>query len=97
MMILSMTLGTEAMGLTVCAIAVCRLRHLHVVRYNGRAHRPGWVATYLAMAMAGLFAFHEAHEAQLSPALMLSLAACLGWLWQTRSTWREGAPKHLER
>ena len=97
MMILSMTVTTEALGLTVCAISICRLRHLHVVRYGGKAHHPGWVATYFCMALAGLLAFSEAHEGRLSAALLPALAACLSWLWLSRQTWKDGAPKYLER
>ena len=97
MITLSLTVGTEALGLAVCAVAVCRLRCLHLVRYQGRAHQTGWVMAYMLMAIAGLLGFHEAWSIGPSLALLLALTACALWLWLTRKTWRDGAPRYLER
>jgi hypothetical protein len=97
MMTLAMTVTTEAAALAVGFAAVCRLSQLHVRRYDGVAHRPGWVLTYLAMALGAVFVFFEAAQADLSAGVLILLVTCAMWLWLSRETWRGGPPKYLER
>lgn len=97
MMTLAMTVTTEAAALAVGFAAVCRLSQLHVRRYHGVAHRPGWVLTYLAMALGAVFAFFEAARSDLSAGVLILLVACAMWLWLSRETWRDGPPPYLQR
>lgn len=96
MMTFALTVATEAAGLAVFVIGVCRLRHLHVVNYGGVAHHPGWALAYLGIVVSGLLAFFETHQSGASFALLVSQSAILGWLWLSQNTWRNGAPKWLE-
>lgn len=97
MMTMMMTVTTEAAALAVGFAAVCRLSQLHVRRYDGVAHRPGWVLTYLAMALGAVFAFFEAARSDLSAGVLILLVACAMWLWLSRETWRDGPPPYLQR
>ena len=92
MMQAAMIIATEAAGLMVCAAAVCRLGKMQYGR-----HRTPWLAVYGLMAVGGLRALFEAHQADVSPALLLALAACALYLWLSRHTWRGNAPAYMER
>lgn len=97
MVIMLTTVATEAAALSVGFAAVCRLAQLHVIPYDGVSHRWEWVLVYLLMALGGVFAFFEAAENDASIGALMLLAANGLFLWLSKATWTDGAPKYLER
>lgn len=97
MMILVQTLATDGMALCVGFAAVCRLSQLHIPKYKGVGHKPGWVITYLIMAIGAIVAFFESADGKAGWATLVLLTACAFWVWLSRISWRNGPPRYLER
>ena len=95
MMLLIQSLATEAVAVAVGGAAICRLAGMHLVTYHGVRHRASWVAVYMAMLLGAIASVHESMTGEPSLAALLMLAASAGYLWQSRSTWRDGPPEFM--
>lgn len=96
MMLLIQSLATEAAAVAVGGAAICRLSGMHLVRYDGVRHKAAWVMVYMAMLLGCIAAVHESIIGEPSYAALLLLAGAGGYLWQSRSTWREGPPEFMQ-
>lgn len=81
-----------AIAIIVFGAAVCRLVHINV-----RTHKLLWVLVYALAALGALTAGLEATQFRAHwPTLILLFNVGLA-LWGSRVTWRDGAPKYMEK
>lgn len=79
-------------AIIVFVAAICRLVHINV-----RTHKLLWVLVYALAALGALTAGLEATQFRAhAPTLLLLCNVGLA-LWGSRVTWRDGAPKYMEK
>lgn len=92
MMVLVQSLATEGLALAVAAATVCRLSKLNV-----HEHRWTWIVVYYGIFCGAVTAMYETFMDGPTWTALLLLAALALFLWASRHTWRNAAPRHLHR
>ena len=92
MIVLSQSLTIEGLALAVAAATVCRLAKLNV-----HEHKPVWIVIYMGIFVGATTAMYETFVYGPSWTAMTLLSALGLFLWASRHSWREHAPRYLNR
>ena len=92
MMILAHFVAIEGLALAVAAATICRLSKLNI-----REHKPLWIALYFGIFCGSLTAIYETFVEGPTWTALLLLASLALFLWSSRHSWREHAPRYLQR
>lgn len=86
------SLTVEGLALAVAAATVCRLSKL-----NAREHKPVWIAVYFGIFCGSVAAMYEAFVEGPTWTSLLLLSSLALFLWASRHSWRDQAPRYLNR
>lgn len=92
MIFLSHSIAIEALALAVAAATVCRLSKL-----NAHEHKPVWIAVYFGVFCGAVAAMYEAFVEGPTWTSLLLLSSLALFLWASRHSWRDHAPRYLNR
>ena len=87
-----LSVSVAALGVAVLAAAICRLRYINVF-----THKVLWVFVYLFNALGAAVTAFEAYRDHLEYGPLLLLIGIALALWGSRNSWRDGAPKFMEK
>ena len=92
MMILSHSIAIEALAVAVAAATVCRLSKLNV-----HEHKPAWIIIYFGVFCGACIAMYETFVEGPTWTSLVLLGSLALFLWASRDSWREHAPRYLNR
>lgn len=92
MTVLMHSLTIEGLALAVAMATVCRLTKLNI-----RDHKLSWIVVYFGFFCGAMAAMYEAFVDGPTWTALVLLSSLALFLWASRHSWREHAPRYLNR